>query len=142
MAVKHGTNGSVYVKRGTSFAKLANTTSWTLNVINELAEARIHEETDVLRFPGNRDWNVSVEGLVDSTRTNNELVTKLVGATSTSDLSGATAFIQLRLDKGTHTFFSGPCVFTDLSIAGPSDGLPTLTATLAANGAIQFKVGA
>ena len=141
-AVKHGTNGSVYIKTAaTTYRKLAATTAWSMNVTNELAEARIHEETDVLRYSGNRDWNISIEGLVDATASENELITKLVGADETADLSGATAFIQLRLSKTTHTFFRGPCVFTDISVSAPSDGLPTLTANLAANGAIVFKTG-
>ena len=141
MAVRHGSFGSIYIKIApTTYMKFADTSAWTLNVINELAEARLHEERNVRRYPGMRDWNVSLEALVNATRTNNPLITKMVGATSTADLSGATAFVRLRLDTATTPFFQGEGVFVDISVNTPADGLPTLTANLAGNGAIIFAI--
>lgn len=141
MAVEHGYKGSVYFQTGAAtFTKVANTTAWTLNYINELAEARIHEETHVRRFAGMRDWNASVEGLVDQELMNNPLITRIVSA-GTAMLAAATAVLRLRLNTGNVPLFQGACVITDIAVNTPADGLPTVTMNAAANGALTFKAG-
>lgn len=140
MAVEHGYKGSVYFQTAaTTFTKVANTTAWTVNYLNELAEARIHEETHVKRYAGMRDWNASIEGLVDQTLANNPLITKIVSGDDT--LAAATAVLRLRLKTGEAPLFEGACVITDIAVNTPADGLPTVTMNAAANGALVFKSG-
>ena len=43
MAVLHGKQGSVLFMDGTTARKIANTTNWTVNAIQETAESRVHE---------------------------------------------------------------------------------------------------
>ena len=137
MAVQHGYKGSVYLKTGSNvYTKVLNTTNWNLNYINEIAEARIHEETHVKRFTGMRDWNGSAEALMAGTRVDNLLVTKLISNNST--LAPGTTFIRLRLNSGSTAVLQGSCVITDVAIGAPADGLPTVTFNYAADGAMNF----
>ena len=137
MAVEHGKNGSAFIKAGTTFTKIAHITAWTVNEINEVAEARVMEEDYVLRYQGMRDWNVSLEGLAEATAGAAYLTARIATGT-TGPLPSATLFVRLRNGTGTIPVYEGSGVMTDFSYASSADGVPTFSSTIAGNGALKF----
>ena len=138
MAVVHGKNGCAAIKDGTAISKIMNITAWTVNEINEVAEARVMEEDYVLRYQGMRDWNVSLEGLAESTIGAAYLTSRIATGTPGNTLPSATLFIRLRNNIGTIPVYEGSGVMTDFSYASSADGVPTFSATIAGNGALRF----
>ena len=143
MAVEHGKNGSVFIKEGGAtpaeqFIKVANLTAWTVNEINEVAEARVMEEDYVLRYQGMRDWNISVEGLAEEAIGPGYLTQRIALGAGTT-LPSATLFVGLRNSAGaTVSVYEGSGVMTDFSYSTSADGVPTFSATIAGNGALRF----
>ena len=134
MATIHGVKGSVYV--GTT--KIAQTTSWTVNEIQETAEARIHEQDWVLREPGMRDWNASVEGLADTDTGTDTFVQRIASAGGTT-VGDTEVVLQLRQTTGTAIVYQGTCIMTDFSQTAPVDGIETFSATFAGNGRLLYS---
>ena len=129
MSAIHGVKGSVYKAEGGG-GKVANTTSWTVNILQETAESRVHEAGWVKRVGGMGDWNATIEGNVKEAVIGNQL---LVGAT-TAALSAGTVYLQLVQGPGTTTAFQGEGIITDFSSSAPADGLQTFSATVSGNG--------
>ena len=143
MAVVHGKNGSVFIKTAaalTNAMKVANLTAWTVNEINEVAEARVMEADYVQRFQGMRDWNVSIEGLAEEAVGAAYLTQRVaaLAAGTTLVLPSATMFLVLRNSIGTAPVYEGSGVMTDFTYSTSSDGVPTFSATVAGNGALRF----
>ena len=131
MPVLHGKNGSVYKRTGTATGeKIVNTTSWTVNILQETAESRVHEQDWVLRAGGLRDWNATFEGNVAEAVVDKQF---LVNATPATLISG-TVHLYLAQGPGTTTAFQGEGIITDFSTSAPADGLQTFTATVSGNG--------
>ena len=139
MAVEHGKEGSVHVLVSGTPTKVAHTTSWTVNEINEVSEARVQEEDYVLRYSGMRDWNVAVEGIAEATSGTGYLTRRLIPAsTGTAPLPSATVFVRLRISGASTPVYEGSGIITDHSTTSPADGLPTFSATIAGNGALRM----
>ena len=131
MATQHGIKGSVFVGGN----RIAQTTSWTVNEIQETAEARVHDQNWVLRESGMRDWNVSVEGLAD----NATGTTMLTSRIATSAATTPEYVIQLRQTSGTAIVYQGTAIMTDFSQTAPVDGIQTFSATFAGNGTLTYE---
>ena len=127
MAVLHGKNGCVLNGDGD---KIANTSSWTVNILQETAESRVHEQDWVERVGGLRDWNATFEGNVEATGLANQF---LVGATTAMVASG-TIYLQLVQGPATVAAFQGAGLMTDFSSSAPADGVQTFSATVSGNG--------
>ena len=130
--VIHGAKGSVWKGVGSAAVKIANTTSWTVNILQETAESRVHEGDWVKRASGLRDWNATFEGNVKEAVIGNQL---LVGATATIVADSETVYLQLlQTQGGTVPAFQGEGIITDFSSSAPADGLQTFSATVSGNG--------
>lgn len=145
MAVVHGKNGSAFIKTSAAAMglveteKVANLTAWTVNEINEVAEARVMEAAHVQRYQGMRDWNVSIEGLAEEAAGGKHFTQRIALAAGTSlTLPSATLFVVLRNSTGSAPVYAGSGVMTDFSYSSSADGVPTFSATIAGNGALRF----
>ena len=133
MAVLHGKRGSVY--HGT--APVANTTNWTVNVTQEVAESRVHEANWVERVAGLSDWSATIEGNVKETAASTfmkSIVSTSATAGSTAVATGTTALI-LRRSESTGIAFRGMGHITEFSTSAPVDGVQTFSATVVGSGA-------
>ena len=132
MAVIHGNKGGVFKGPATAAVKIANTTSWTVNILQETAESRVHDQDWVLRAAGLRDWNATFEGNVESAVLANQL---LVAATTGIVADSETVYLILsQSQSGTLIAFQGEGIITDFSSGAPADGLQTFSATVSGNG--------
>ena len=136
----HGKKGSVYRRVApTTFVKVGETTAWTLNVPQAVAEAAVHEEDYMVRAPGVKDWNVDIEGLayVGAARTDENVVPLMVPSLATSIASGE-MYVRLRNNAGTAYVYEGEGYFTNLTVAAPAGDMSTFSASLVGNGALTY----
>lgn len=138
----HGQKGSVYHWDGTKFVKILETTGWTLNVTQQTAEAAIQEEEYITRAAGAKDWNVSIEGMAQTTRADGNLVNFMVPESASKSAEGE-LFVRLMNSKDKKDFvYQGKGIFTDLSVSSSEGALVTVSATIAGVGLLTYAAAA
>ena len=140
--VEHGKESSIYVKTGTNtYTKILNGTSWALNVLQELTEARVFDQEWIQRKRGLKDFNISIEGLAAATVGAGYLTQLMIG--TPSENAPGTAFFRLfQGSGGTVPAYEGSCLFSDFNLSSSADGLPTYSANVVGAGGAIRRVSA
>ena len=141
MAKIHGKNGSVHRRTGaTTFAKLAQITSWTVNETVQTIETPAFEEDWITQVEGMRQWTADIEGYADEQAGDEYLNQNIArGATSTLAKPSATMYMRLQRSLSTMNVFEGEVILTNITTNVPVDGVVTFSATAVGNGALYFQ---
>jgi len=107
--------------------------SVTLTWTNDIAVLRPYGVTAAEKLEGIPDWSIDFAGYYHTTASK---IDDILGTIATCVSSSTAASIAFGGSTAGCPVWYGNCILADYSVAGPSDGPGTVTATFAGSGAL------